>query len=365
MMRKKLLWGLAMVFLASFTSFAQRKEVIYVNANVGKDDAIGSKDAPLKSLPEAARRVNKLQGKGSISVIVADGTYGLGETAEFNPKQWQFSSEERLEIRAEVLPDSAIWQPSSMPILVSTMPFNVEKSKEGAVTGGSNYGILIATSHVTLQGLRILGEPVHEKPKAGVLIRNYPIVWDGKGLSDLRVTQCLFLGNQFALPNHLGILANGAQLEVDHCVFYGVKDAVVMWNEPSTKSSLHHNLILNSYGAAVWTWSTTPDFKFYNNVISGINVLWVLEKDAKNAYHIQNSMLIGYNDLVNQGGGPQDFGTPADPKKLVYESDFVIQKTGSLAIEEDQTSRYYLQVKPGTLGAHYGAGLFYKSSHEK
>jgi hypothetical protein len=68
MMIKKLLWGLAMVFLASFTSFAQRKEVIYVNANVGKDDAIGSKDAPLKSLPEAARRVNKLQGKGSISV---------------------------------------------------------------------------------------------------------------------------------------------------------------------------------------------------------------------------------------------------------------------------------------------------------
>ncbi len=364
-MKKLILLGLAIGLLASFSSHAQRKELIYVNANTGKDDANGSKDAPLKSLPAAAQRVNKLQGKGSITVILADGTYGLAETAEFNPTQWQFSNEERLEIRAEVLPDSATWEPSSMPIIVSTMPFSVEKSKDGAVTGGSNYGILIATSHVTLQGLRILGEPVHEKPQAGVLIRNYPIVWEGKELSDLRVTQCLFLGNQFALPNHLGILANGKQLEVDHCVFYGVKDAVVMWNAPSEQSSLHHNLILNSYGAAVWTWSTTPDFKFYNNVISGINVLWVLDKEAKYAYNIQNSMLVGYNQLVNQGGGPQDFGTPADSKKLVYQSDFVVQKTGGLAIVEDQTSRYYLQLKPGTLGTSYGAGLFYKTKYEK
>jgi hypothetical protein len=364
-MRKQIFMGMAMLLLVSFASFAQRKEVFYVNASAGRDDANGSKEAPLKTLPEAARRVNKLQGKGSITVIMADGTYGLTETAEFNPLQWHFTSTDRLEIRAEILPDDLQWKPNRMPIIVSTMPFNVEKSKDGAVTGGSNYGILIATSHVTLQGLRILGEPVHEKPKEGVLIRNYPIVWDGKGLSDLRVTQCLFLGNQFALPNHLGILANGAQLEVDHCVFYGVKDAVVMWNAPSEKSSLHHNLILNSYGAAVWTWSTTPDFKFYNNVISGINVLWVLEKEAKNSYQIQNSLLVGYNELVNQGGGPQDFGTPADPKKLVYKSDFVVQKSGGLAIEEDQTSPYYLQLKPGTLGTTYGAGLFYKSSNEK
>jgi hypothetical protein len=99
--------------------------------------------------------------------------------------------------------------------------------------------------------------------------------------------------------------------------------------------------------------------------MSGINVLWVLEKEAKNAYQIQNSMVVGYNQLVNQGGGPQDFGTPADPKKLMYGSDFVFQKTGGLSIEEDQTSRYYLQIKPGTLGTSYGAGLFYKSSNEK
>ncbi len=363
-MRKVLIVGLT-IMLATFSSFAQRKEVIYVNANSGEDGAAGSQAAPLKTLTEAAKRVNKLVGKGSIKVLLSEGTYGLAETAAFNPVQWKFSNQDRLEIRAEILPDSSVWEPNKMPIIVSTMPFKIERDDKKIITGGSNYGILIENSHTTIQGLRILGEPVHEKPRAGVLVRNYPIVWEGKNLSDLRVTQCLFLGNQFALPNHLGILANGKQLEVDHCVFYGVKDAVVMWNSPAEQSSMHHNLVLNSYGAAVWTWSTTPDFKFYNNVLSGINVFWVLEKEAKNSYQIQNSLLVGYNELVNQGGGPQDFGTPSDPKKLVYKSDFVVQKSGGLAIEEDQTSRFYLQLKPGTLGTSYGAGLFYKSSHEK
>ncbi len=359
-----MIFGITFI-LATFSSFAQRKEVIYVNANSGEDKAVGSQVAPLKTLTEAARRVNKLMGTGSIQVLLSEGTYGLAETAAFNPVQWEFSNQDRLEIRAEILPDSSAWEPNKMPIIVSTMPFKIERDDKKEITGGSNYGILIENSHTTIQGLRILGEPVHEKPRAGVLVRNYPIVWEGKNLSDLRVTQCLFLGNQFALPNHLGILANGKQLEVDHCVFYGVKDAVVMWNSPSQQSSMHHNLILNSYGAAVWTWSTTPDFKFYNNVLSGINVFWVLEKEAKNTYKINNSFVVGYNQLVNQGGGPQDFGSPADPKKLLYGSDFVVQKSGGLAIEEDQTSRYYLQLKPGTLGTSYGAGLFYKLSNEK
>ena len=73
-------------------------------------------------------------------------------------------------------------------------------------------------------------------------------------------------------------------------------------------------------------------------------------------------MLIGYNQLVNKGGGPQDFGVAADPNKLKYTFDFKIIKTGGLDIEEDQTSRYYLQLKPTTLGTSYGAGLFYKTN---
>lgn len=94
-------------------------------------------------------------------------------------------------------------------------------------------------------------EPVHDNPFKGILIRNYPIVCEGKNLEDLSVTQCLFTGDEYAIPNHLVILANGKSLEVDHCVFYGEKDALVISNSPSTNSSMHHNLIVDIYGAVV------------------------------------------------------------------------------------------------------------------
>jgi hypothetical protein len=341
--------------------FGQSTKEIFINANTGNDQNTGTKESPLKSLSEASKKVNDSEGKGAITIYLSKGVYGMAETARFTSAKWQFSESDRLIIRAEVLPDDANWNPGDMPVMVSTMPFDIEeKNDKNEVTGAFNYGILVETSHVTIQGLRIMGEPVHESPSKNILIRNYPIVWDGKNLEDLRVTQCLFLGNKIALPNHLGILAAGSALEVDHCVFYGIKDAVVMWNTPANKSKMHHNLCLNTYGAVVWTWSTTEDFKFYNNVLGNVNVIWVLNKDEKNTFTIENSMFIGYNELVNKGGGAAGFGEKANPEKLKFGKEVTVKKEGSLQIVEDPTSRYYLQLAPGTMGTNLGAGLFTK-----
>lgn len=352
-----------LILLLFFTSVKQSigqiiDNKIYVNSKSGNNVAKGTKENPVRTLNEAAKRVNHEQGEGAITVYVASGVYGMNETADFNPTKWKFTQENRLVIRAEVLPDDVNWSPAEMPIMVSTMPFSEEKNDEGEITGGQNYGIMVKNSHVTIQGLRILGEPVHENPSKGVLVRNYPIIWEGKNLEDFRVTQCLFMGNRHTLPNHLGILANGKALEVDHCIFYGVKDAVVMWNSPATNSSMHHNLIVDSYGAIIWTWSATPDFKFYNNVISNANVLWILNKEAKDSFIIENSIVVGYNAFVNKGGGPQSFGERADPEKLKIGKNVVLKQLGKLDIIEDQTSKLYLHLKPNTLGTELGAGLF-------
>lgn len=336
---------------------------IYVNASTGKNSNDGAQGSPLQTVSEAAKRINAAKGKGAITIYLSKGVYGMAETADFNPVNWEFSKENRLTIRAEVLPDDADWNHADMPVLVSTMPFSVEKNKQNEITGGQNFGILIQNSHVTIQGLRVLGEPVHENPFKGVLVRNYPIVWDGKNLEDLRVTQCLFIGSKYALPNHLAILSSGKALEVDHCVFYGVKDAVVMWNTPATNSSMHHNLVVDSYGGIVWTWSATDDFKFYNNVISNGNVLWMLDKDEKFTYTIEHSIIVGYNSLVNKGGGPQGFGEKANPAKINISKDVILKKEGKLTIIDDQTSKLYLHIKPGTLGADLGAGLFTKQQN--
>ncbi len=351
----------AFLFTIGTTAKAQGAKEIFINANSGNDQNTGTKESPLKSLSEAAKKVNNLEGKGAITIYLSKGVYGMAETAKFTSAKWQFSESDRLTIRAGKLPDDASWNPGDMPVMVSTMPFDIEeKNDKKELTGAFNYGILVETSHVTIQGLRIMGEPVHESPFKNILIRNYPIVWDGKNLEDFRVTQCLFLGNKIALPNHLGILSAGRALEVDHCVFYGVKDAVVMWNTPADKSKMHHNLCVNTYGALVWTWSTTEDFKFYNNVMSNVNVIWVLNKDAKNTFAIENSMFVGYNELVNKGGGAAGFGEKADPAFLKLSNNVVLKKEGNLQIVEDPTDRKYLHLVPGTLGSELGAGLFTK-----
>lgn len=331
---------------------------IFVNANTGNNSNNGSSGNPLLTLDEAAKRVNSSTGKGAITIYLSKGIYGMAKTADFNPVNWVFTKEDRLTIRAEVLPDDAKWSPAEMPVMFSTMPFSVEKNDKNEITGGQNFGILVQNSHVTIQGLRILGEPVHENPSSGELVRNYPIVWEGNNLEDLRVTQCLFIGNKHSIPNHLAILANGKALEVDHCVFYGVKDALVMWNSPATNSSMHHNLIVDSYGGIVWTWSATDDFKFYNNAVSNSNIIWILEKDEKLSYGMKNSVIVGYKSIANKGGSPQEFGVTADPTKIKIDKSVILKKEGKLDIDDDQTSKRYMHIKPGTLGSDLGAGLF-------
>ncbi len=223
---------------------------------------------------------------------------------------------ERLTIRAEILPDDTEWNGGKMPVIVSTMPLNFKPYGNEDPGGGTSYGIQIEMSHVTIQGLRVLGTPVHETPLAGNVRRNYPIVREGKNLDDLRVTQCLFIGDRHAIPNHLAILASGQGIEVDHCVFYRVKDAVVFWfsDRPAEHCQMHHNLIIGNYGAAVWSWSVAEDFKYYNNVVADANIFWVLSKDEKVSFNLTNSMVLGYKELVNKGGGAQGFGEKVIPQ---------------------------------------------------
>ncbi len=350
------------IFTLQTVVSAQNKTEIFINSNSGNDQNTGSADQPLKSLFEAAKRVNQANGKGSINIFLSEGIYGLDATVTFHPVNWHFTREERLTIRAAVLPDDADWNPGKMPVIISTMPLDFKPYGRQDPLGGASYGIQIETSHVTVQGLRILGTPVHERPEEGLVRRNYPIVREGRDLDDLRVTQCLFIGDRQAIPNHLAILASGQGVVVDHCVFYHCKDAVVFWfsDEPARNCEVHHNLFIGNYGANIWTWSAAEDLKFYNNVIGNTNVIWILNKDEKASFSLSNSLIIGYNELVNKGGGPAGFGEKADPGKLKLGKDVIVKKEGALQIEEDPTSRNYLQLVPGTTGANLGAGLFTK-----
>ena len=81
--------------------FAQGAKEIFINANTGNDQNTGTKESPLKSLSEAAKKINNLQGKGAITIYLSKGVYGMAETAKFTVEKWQFSESDRLTIRAE------------------------------------------------------------------------------------------------------------------------------------------------------------------------------------------------------------------------------------------------------------------------
>jgi len=216
-------------FFAVFAWFASLSPIwgddtFYVNPATGSDANSGTKDKPFRTLPAAADRVNELKGDGAVTVILSPGTYAMDRQASFKASR-KYTKADRLTIRAEVLPDDPKWDTGRMPTIVHTMPL---------AKMGFTFGMHVETSHVTVQGLKLLGMPGVERPRPGVLNRVYPIGRMDRRLEDLEIAQCLFAGDKVTNPNHLGILANGNGINVHHCVFHGAKLTVVYWTAGST-----------------------------------------------------------------------------------------------------------------------------------
>src|SRR5215467_8473768 len=109
-----LLW----VIIAS--SMIVSAEDIYINAKTGNDNNTGLQSQPLRTIEEASKRINSSNEKGATTIILSEGVYALTATALFNNNK--FSIENRLTIRAEVLPDDANWNPQRMPIITTVIP---------------------------------------------------------------------------------------------------------------------------------------------------------------------------------------------------------------------------------------------------
>ncbi len=169
---------------------------LYVNPASGDDGKTGSRGAPLRTLAEAARRVSRDRGRGPLTVMMAEGIHVLGETALFSPRPGRFTKDERLVIRAEVLPDDVAWDHGRMPTVIPTMPMKDTWNGKPDTLGGAADGILVESSHVTIQGLRILGMPIVESPRPGVIKRLYAVTRLRPELDDLEIAQCVFEGSE-------------------------------------------------------------------------------------------------------------------------------------------------------------------------
>ena len=361
---------------------------IYLHPANGADTNAGTRESPLRTLAAAARRVGEGKGTGAATIVLAEGVYAVGETARFAAPNRSFTRTARLTIRAEVVPDDPEWHTGRMPTLIHTMPLSNVWNGRPDPFGGVAYGMEIETSHVTVQGLKILGMPVVEHPKPGLIQRVYPIGRGGRDLDDLEIKQCLFAGDEVTNPNHLGILANGSGIVVDHCVFHGLKQSIVFWSGGSTGHAMRNCLVYGAYGCGIWTSGIANDFDFHNNVVANSNYVWIGQSGASARaeagqgsgrpgdgrppmpppaaprepvhYKVLDSLFSGNKKLAGSGGGPALNFRDVDPSFL----ELVRTKMSPepVTLELDQTKRNYLHPVEGSEAAAVGAGLFTRTS---
>lgn len=326
-------------------------EQLYVNVRTGNDVNPGTKSQPLKTLQEAARRANANNEQEATTILLSEGVYPLTETVLFN--NHKYTLQNRLVIRAEIMPDDPDWNPQRMPTLVAVVPTIANADGEEAK------GVDVETSHVTFEGLRFSGGPAYYYIDGQHNRRSYPIWRDGKNLDDLLVTQCLFTGDVDLLPVRVATIANGHGLVLDHCVFYHCQNPVVFWNAEGGTS--HHNamrycLVYGAYYSGVWTTQNTgEDFEFHHNIIAGCGTGWIREGDHH--YSISDCIFTGNTYPAGFGNDPTG-GNKPNPFDFLQMAN--VQTAGTIEIEKDQSKRNYLQLKEGSFGSTLKAGLFKK-----
>jgi hypothetical protein len=362
-------------------AMAAEGNMIYLHPSRGVDTNSGAKDNPLRTLAEAARRVNQSNAPGAMTIVLSEGIYAVGETTLLKPERRSFSKTERLTIRAEVLPDDPEWNTGSMPTLIHTMPIPPTWNGRPDPLGGAADGMMIETSHVTIQGLKILGLPVVETPKPGLIRRLYGISRLRRDLEDLEIAQCLFAGDEVTNPNHVSIIANGNGINVHHCIFRGMKISVVYWTGGSGGHAMRNCICDGVYGSGVWTAGIKDDFDYSNNIVINGNYVWTYQGGAsaladaggrggrqaappqakqqeRIRYKVVDSFFANNRRLTGSGTGARLEYQDIDSSFLEMVRTKVTDQ--SVLLERDQTKRNYLHPVAGSEAAKIGAGLFLK-----
>ena len=354
-------------------------EHLYVNPATGNDSAAGGPPAPLRTLAEAARRVNASAGTGPLTIVLAEGIHAIGETTLLSPTRRTFSRTDRLTVRAEILPDDPEWHIGRMPTLIHTLPLSNTWNGRPDPLGGAADGMLIETGHVTVRGLRVLGMPVVESPRPGVIKRLYGISRLKRGLDDLEIAQCIFAGEDSTNPSHVPVIAHGNGINVHHCLFRGSKISVVYWTPGSTGHAMTHCVCHEIYGSGVWTAGIANDFVYRNNVITGCNYVWTAQGGASAqadagaragqapatrqqppaAYRVVDSYFAGNRRLAGSGTGARLEYADMDPSFLTLVGTPIVD--APVALERDSTKIEYLHPIAGSTAAKVGAGLFTRS----
>ena len=339
-----------LLFALNLTSSAAA-ETLYVDSRIGNDIYPGTKEQPLCTINHAAVLVNNSSDKGPTFIRIAPGVYNFTNPVVFENTR-PYTKGNRLIIEATVLPDYPQWKPALMPIILSTEdPRKPEKL--GQMTG--TYGLQIKISHVTIRGLKFLGNP---------LPNNWynPVSRIGTNLEDLLVSQCLFVGDTNSLDIYCATLATGDKFVVDHCVFYNCHASVVFWDGPGgirgKGNAMRYCIVDGGYISGVWTCQTAEDFAFHHNIVTRTEYFWMRKRDGKTQKYRLSDCVITDNKHYS-GYGVESGPTGQTGPEIIYNEKHVI-KEGEVALVKNKRARNYLHIVPGSLGSNLSAGLFKK-----
>ncbi|GAB3781807.1 hypothetical protein GCM10028818_36370 [Spirosoma horti] len=322
--------------------FPLSAQTLYVDATRGKDEAKGTLTDPLASLDKAVALAHDFTGKEPVRIKIYPGLYVLGQLLELKTRS-SSTDTVRYSLEAMTMPDDPDWQPTKMPVIQSVSADNSTRQFAHAI------GFLVAKNNVRFKGLKLLGN-------ANPTVRYYyPITREDETLQGLDISQCYFIGEKNSAPIQGAIWAHGGGTHVDHTIFYGCKNALLLFKS-ITNFALTNSIISGAYEAAVWFGPNEPNFLFRNNIVTNCAYFWLRPENTAPTYTFSTSVIAGnahYMGFFSPKGA-----IDADATNQIEKD---IRKTGTILLSEVKTNGLpvdYLNPLPQSDGYELKAGIF-------
>ena len=323
-------------------------ETLYVDARAGSDLTQGTKAEPLKTIARAAEWINERRGTDPATIVIAPGLYGLDHCITLGGNR-NFSQANRLTLRASILPDDPAWRPELMPAILSV---ENPRSRGRADMPRETYSLKVKTSHVTIQGLRFLGNPAY---------RNWHCCIEriGDNLDDLLLTQCTFVGSRGSANIYCAALATGDRFIVDRCIFSECDACVVFWDGldhiAGQGCAMRNCIVTDARQGAVWTCQTAEDFQFERNIVLDSQYIWLRTQGDRQIYTIKDCLFANNRHLSGYAVPSGPTGETSD--EVTFKQTHV-ETEDQLILDDDPRSRRYMHPTKGSTAEPLLAGLF-------
>lgn len=343
-------------FLVSFLAVvliagSARSQILFVDAVKGNDDAKGTIAEPLRSLERAVTITNTFTADKPVTIKLASGLYLLNQQIVISLSK-EPNDTAKYTIEAMMMPDDDAWSPAKMPVIQSVSANNKDY-------GHFNHciGFQIERNNVSLKGLKFLG---NASPDVEYY---YPIERHNPELKDLEISQCYFIGEKNSSPIQGAVFTQGSGIHVDHCIFYGCKNAILVFLGLKN-FSLTHSIIYGAYEGAVWYgYDAAADspFIFNDNIISNSNYAFIGYKGVHPNYVFSHSLIA--NNTCYMGFN----GNTISPDNINKPTENNLTKLGAVILNEitaGGTPKNYLNLSPLSAGKDISAGIFKNQHHE-